>query len=436
MDPMIRYRENVTNKIEKLKQQLHLWSKRHISLIGRSLIVKTFAMSQLVFASQFCNISNYDIKKIERICYLFINGSKTERIKRSTLKCPKMDGGINAIDVDCFLKSVKIRQYLKALGKSPILSYIQNCQQIKEDIKNIVRKTLKNLLKTNYNNIDLDSVSAAEKELLANTDLRYILNSGSKGETFLRDIDAYNIANINDLVLSKRQNNKLNKLIPANLIPLLLEDFQYQDLVIAIALHKGNQQSVVNISKLSSLELQLILKGLYKKILVPNIYHSHKVVNDYHANETNWKGLWNIKHPTLKALRYRFMHRDVYSLERLSRYGITESSRCVNCGNVETVRHLFFDCWVAARMWRNIATLCGIKLNSYEDLLVISQDSLIETIISVGIKCIIQIDRKKVDNVNYFKSLCSFYLTLECNLNNEKRISELKKKVQNLTYSI
>lgn len=77
-------------------------------------------MSQLVFASQFCNINRVDIKRIERICFQYINNSKTERIKRSTLKLPKSEGGIDAVDVECFLNAIKIKQYLKASVKTKI----------------------------------------------------------------------------------------------------------------------------------------------------------------------------------------------------------------------------------------------------------------------------------------------------------------------------
>ena len=45
-------------KIVMLEKQTNLWGKRNISIEGKMLIVRTFAMSQLVFISQCMNINN------------------------------------------------------------------------------------------------------------------------------------------------------------------------------------------------------------------------------------------------------------------------------------------------------------------------------------------------------------------------------------------
>ena len=57
-DNKLDYEENVKSKIAVLEKQLNLWGKRNISIEGKMLIVKTFAMSQLVFISQCMNINN------------------------------------------------------------------------------------------------------------------------------------------------------------------------------------------------------------------------------------------------------------------------------------------------------------------------------------------------------------------------------------------
>ena len=47
------YQENVIKKIDKLNSQLNRWKGRNLSINGKMIIVKTFAISQLIFTSQF-----------------------------------------------------------------------------------------------------------------------------------------------------------------------------------------------------------------------------------------------------------------------------------------------------------------------------------------------------------------------------------------------
>lgn len=107
LDKEQRYKDNVGVRIKALENNLRLWSKQNITLIGRSLILKTFAMSQLVFVSQFMNIAKADIWYIKRVCLRFMWGSNTERLKRGYSKNSTANGGIDAVDVHCFLQSIK-----------------------------------------------------------------------------------------------------------------------------------------------------------------------------------------------------------------------------------------------------------------------------------------------------------------------------------------
>ena len=72
------------------------------------MIIKCHALSQLTFVNQFQNLTNTDIKRVEALCYKFLWNGGPERVKRSTLKLSKLDGGIDGIDVESFLQSIKI----------------------------------------------------------------------------------------------------------------------------------------------------------------------------------------------------------------------------------------------------------------------------------------------------------------------------------------
>ena len=85
LDSSVSYKANITNKIAKLCNQLNLWKGRHLTINGKMIILKTFAISQLIFSSQFQVISPKDVRKIEHLCYSFLwNGP--DQIKRVFLK--------------------------------------------------------------------------------------------------------------------------------------------------------------------------------------------------------------------------------------------------------------------------------------------------------------------------------------------------------------
>jgi hypothetical protein len=58
-----------------------------------------------------------ELKRIERLIYAFINGSRNlygpKRIARRHLKAPKAMGGINGVDLEIFINSIVIRQWVQ-----------------------------------------------------------------------------------------------------------------------------------------------------------------------------------------------------------------------------------------------------------------------------------------------------------------------------------
>ena len=71
-DSEISYERNVLERITTLEKILNAWKRRHLSINGKMIIIKCFALSQITFVSQFSNIKTKDIKKIEGLCYKFI----------------------------------------------------------------------------------------------------------------------------------------------------------------------------------------------------------------------------------------------------------------------------------------------------------------------------------------------------------------------------
>jgi hypothetical protein len=125
------YRKNVTEKINKLEMQLRKWMVRHLTLEGKILIVKTFGLSQLIYNMQCYEILPIDLVAIERLIFKFLwsrewkESRPIERISRRVLKNSYENGGLNAPDVECLNRSLKLRQFLRCSNSIHPISTLQ-----------------------------------------------------------------------------------------------------------------------------------------------------------------------------------------------------------------------------------------------------------------------------------------------------------------------
>ena len=100
---------NFDKKLVKLKSLISNWKRRILSPIGRITIVKTLLISQMNLL--FIALPNPDenfIKKLNTILYEFIWKSKTDRVKRDVMIKEHFDGGLNMINVKCFIMGLKV----------------------------------------------------------------------------------------------------------------------------------------------------------------------------------------------------------------------------------------------------------------------------------------------------------------------------------------
>ena len=103
--------ENYEGKIDKLEKVCALWSKRHLTIIGKITILKSYGISLFIHIMQSIGINRYYLDKINQIFFRFIwqktfsNKKTSERVKRSTICTNKELGGLNMIDISTMQKS-------------------------------------------------------------------------------------------------------------------------------------------------------------------------------------------------------------------------------------------------------------------------------------------------------------------------------------------
>ena len=121
-------------KLVTLKNILNQWTTRNLTLIGRICIVKTLAISTLVYNTSALKVPPNFAKKVNDICFKFIWNFKPDKVKRQTIVLPVDKGGLNMVDftiLDKSLKAAWVKRFCEADGSkwcSVFSSIIAQCR--------------------------------------------------------------------------------------------------------------------------------------------------------------------------------------------------------------------------------------------------------------------------------------------------------------------
>ena len=385
------YEKNTLDKITKLETQLTRWKGRNLSLNGKMMIIKTFAISQLIFTSQFQNIRPKDMRKIEHLCYTFAWNGR-DRVRRAVIKSDRSKGGINGIDVEAFFKSIAVRQFIKS-DVDPRIKILNRNSSVKEDIKHLARETIRAILLKQTSNIEL-----YEGEYVLRTEASLFIKTYSKLHSLFESTDLTTLASINFESMTRSVANKIRRGLAPSVLTLI--DRQRDDRNLNLQLSMKYENKWHDFSKLTGKMLNFIIKENRNKIDDYNVADRFKIDNSYFGDIRNtWQNLWLIKNPTLRAIRLKVLHKDIWTNEKCFRFKIAEDDRCIICGESETIFHQLFICRNAHRLWDTLEKVLGSECPSndrqYAQCISVSQDYLVETIKSCIFKLLIQIDRSK-----------------------------------------
>ena len=130
-DKRRREDENVAKTISSMEKLLRVWSTRHLTLIGKILIIKTFAVSQAIYLMQSMSLDPASHKAIEKLIYKFLwnknfNAAKApDRIKRKIMETEIKHGGFGMVNVKLLNDSLDLRSFARLLiSKHPFFEQI------------------------------------------------------------------------------------------------------------------------------------------------------------------------------------------------------------------------------------------------------------------------------------------------------------------------
>ena len=120
-DSTASFKINFEEKLITLKNILKQWTTRNLSLIGRICIVKTLAISKLVYNASVLKVPPNFAEKVNDVCFKFIWNFKPDKVKRQTIVLPVDKGGLNVVNfttLDKSLKAAWVKRFCEADGSN------------------------------------------------------------------------------------------------------------------------------------------------------------------------------------------------------------------------------------------------------------------------------------------------------------------------------
>ena len=97
----------------------------------------------------------------------------------------------------------------------------------------------------------------------------------------------------------------------------------------------------------------------------------------YHIVERSFKQIQKMKEGSFtKYLQFKLLHNRIVTNKRLYAMGLSETSNCPYCGNIdETIEHAFLNCRVVTNFWKEVERWLrqviegGIKISDIEKIM-------------------------------------------------------------------
>jgi hypothetical protein len=436
-DKANEYDHNILSKIEKLEIQLKKWKCRNLTMEGKILIVKTFGLSQIIYSLQSQEILDRDIKVVERLIFKFIwckdweKQRWTERIGRKVLKGEYEEGGLKAPDVECLNRALKLKQYIRAGNSKHAISRIQQIglekvgssdmkisqeydridqlEQVAHSSQKTINLLTDELRKEIMTNEYLGETSSIIINMVGSINVSTFLNRRNEtvASGFFNIFKREGIESLGDLVQEIEYTNDSRKLESLrhienkfpNQILKVARNYcnEINDNVGMTHVYVGNDV-FVPINEVTVKQLQLVLKRSLGRTEIPD-YCKKLNIEEFDRRQI-LRVRKQVTNVHLRNIFYRLISKDFFTGERMLRFKMVDNDRCKQCNEVETFKHLLWECRCTKETWgalNSILSKKGMddeKINSYEDIFKLSTTAATTTIILKIINHFIQIDRQ------------------------------------------
>jgi hypothetical protein len=368
--------DNVDAVVEKMDKQFISWSRRGLSILGRILIAKTFGISQAIYLMQTMCLNETHFKRLNHVIFKYIWNRRyamrkaPERIKRDIMNTSIKEGGFGMINIEELDDSLKLRALGRLLTtEHPFLKLIREQVDLNSYLNPVVKTEVESVASRGIELMKIDRAKLIEKEEMS-SDARFLAQL--RKERIKHVISSNGQNSIAYYLLSRRGKRKLEDLDRDELRSL--ERFISKKAIPVI-----RQVVSVNVRNTNGISSCLYINNKFKDITSclskeirisrsrAEVIKEWKIglrldVRDSLTYSLRISRLTSIHH---KSMLLRVLHGDIYTKDKLNRYGMIDSDKCPRCDNAETLIHKVLECPYVDRIWRSAANTLGVNLQNH-----------------------------------------------------------------------
>jgi len=374
-----------------------------VSTEGKILLVKTFGLSQLIYSLQATNIKIEEEKKIEEIIYKFIWNLKSDsssargRIRRETLQCEKVDGGLKAPNIMILNKAIKYKALLRSMHiKHPVAtitnfilerkgfdfsrdsaairnrsSYIDMAITTHRELNQCTEKDLKSFYESNDNQMHRSYYLYMSNHNLSRS--QYINNNQ---KFMVENLRRRGVNTFGQLKIFKENNVSLEAFQLWNSFPIYWRslagrsrrwdtyvDPNFCANEICTDMNKWVNHKLVDLKQIKKRLMSQILKP--KTIIELNTKYNTNIQEDNNPFITCFKMTKNVP---LRGVQYKILHNAYPTMKHLFHWRIKASPNCTQCNIPETTIHAIWDCNIARQTIENLQRVLNtVLINRRQD---------------------------------------------------------------------
>ena len=368
---------NFLPKYNSMEKLLGSWKRRRLTLIGKITVIKSLGISKFVHLFMSLPNPSYNmIKKINRLMFKFLWNDGCDRIKRDTITKPYKEGGLQMINLEVFIKALKISWLRKALdGSASTHSFaciekqfprfwqmgITEIESKLVDIQNPFWKDVMEAWCQYRRKIQPKCTTQVLSEpLWYNSKLKYksmyVQNWVKCGILYIKDVVSPNgtFKSFRDV---KEQYNVKGTFLDFHRVLSAIPDgwknilqHGYEPTYPVCPVHI----KILLNTRSGCKQTYSIMSGNEDK---PGSQSKWNV--EYMLDQKEWQSVYMLPKYTVNdtklwSFQYKLIHRILPTKSFLMKIKITRDNICSYCANdIETVLHLFIDCPVVKKFWES-----------------------------------------------------------------------------------
>ena len=360
---------NLEPKINQITKEIAQWRRRNITPLGRITVIKSLLLSKLIhILTVLPHPAQNILKKLEQIFFSFVWQGRRDPVKRAKIVQSYETGGLQMVDVDAFIRSLKLT-WLKRLTESTAawamiakteLPYIHDILQFGSKMLQKIRLKIKNPFWQDvveaYSRFSIDykpdSQDILSESLWFSDYSKYkcsiVKDWDKKGVRFIADLFDENTRRImTKEMLKEKFGIRMTVLCYASLIRSIPEDVKSQKGNIPKPIIPTRMNMVLNQYKFSRFAYDAAVKCRLKEIIKSNERQEHKWVRDIgHYEANSFVTVINATHSQhLVMFHYKIINRFLTTNKFLQMINIKDDDACTFCNReTETLAHMFWFC--------------------------------------------------------------------------------------------